>query len=186
MKKKDEKGLAGEVLPAPDRRDVAAGKPSPRERAAAHLSKVLAAAAGLAIAPAALADVTPPPGGSKTGDKKPEDKPKSGDAQPKKQPEPPGYGVVDPIPQPPPDAGKPGFLKLDSKPSGLAIQLDGRDLNLKTPQKKIKLPPGMHTITLTSPDKSISQNFTVEIEAGKTQSQTFDATPTPPPKTPQK
>jgi hypothetical protein len=176
-KKSDDKGLLNEVLPDPKQgeRDLRGG--SPRDRTSAYLRKVMAAAAGIAlnVQGASHADVTPPP---KDGDKKPGDsRPKDGN-KPKEPEPPPPYGVVDPMPMPPPDTGKPGILKLSSTPSGAAISIDGVAQNLKTPQKKLKLAPGMHTITLTT-DKGVVGNFTVEIKPGQTLTQSFEVKPEP-------
>jgi hypothetical protein len=190
----DDKKLLNEILPDPTQAaDAARG--SPRERTVEHLRKVMAAAAGLAMgAGTALADVTPPPGKdgqAKQGDaaKQGDGKAKDGDAgktgkqaQKPKQPPPtpPSYGVVDPMPEPYIDKkGKPGFLRLTTKPVGAHILIDGSDGGLKTPQSKISLSPGIHAVTISLPGK-VNKNFTVEIRSGETISERYDLEPLPP------
>ncbi len=178
-KSDDDKGMLNEVLPDPAQaKEERRG--SPRERTSQHLQRVLAAAAGLALTLQGVpghADVTPPQKGQPDGGKKPGDK----DAKPGNppKPEPPGYGVVDPMPEPYIDrsVGAPGFLKLTTTPAGASILIDGKDTGSKTPQKKIKLTPGIHAVTVTSADKAVSENFTVEIKSGATVTEARDLKP---------
>jgi hypothetical protein len=168
----DEKGLMNEVLPDPTAAKSAA-KAGPRERTSAHLSRLLAAAS-LAVGGAAGADTTPPNAGKNDGNT-----PKQGDKPSQPQPPPRHYDVVDPIPQPYIDrSAAPGFLDLSSKPEA-EITVDGEATNQKTPQKKLKLTPGVHAITLTVKKPALSESFTVEISSGKTLKKIVDLQPKP-------
>jgi PEGA domain len=165
-KKPDDKGLMNEVLPDPTR--GAGERGTPRERTAGHLKRLLAA--GLALAPGLVHADTTTPGGKKPGDAgaaKPDDA-KGKPPQPPQQPQQPSYDVVDPIP--PPYIEKkapPGFLNLRSLPDA-EIFVDGKNTGLKTPQKKIKLNPGTHAITLKVPEQALEESFTVEIKTKET------------------
>jgi hypothetical protein len=175
MKKDDDqKGMLNEVLPDPTQA-ADAKRGTPRERTSEHLRRVLSAAAGVALGlhGAAHADVTPPKGKGE-GDKKPTDTQK---AEPK--PDPPGYGVVDPIPEPYVDrnAGKPGTLKVITTPAGATVTVDGKASG-KTPVSKIKLTPGIHAITLTL--KDVVENFTVDVRPGANLVESRDMRPKPP------
>ena len=46
------------------------------------------------------------------------------------------------------------------------IEIDGKPTGLKTPQDKIELSPGIHTIRLAAND--LQYSFTVEIKSGST------------------
>ena len=182
----DDKGLLNEILPDPTQAR-ALERGGPRERTSAHLRKVLAAAAGMAMqlhGAGAHADATTPPqggGGQKQVD--PKGSPNNDANKPKDPPpQPPGYGVVDPMPEPyiNKNPGE-GVLKLTSKPAGAAISVDGVALGQKTPQSKIKLAPGLHAVTLTLPGSEV-ENFTVEIKKGKTASEKRVLKKTEPPK----
>ena len=165
MKDPDDKRLMNEVLPDPTR---VAGRGTPRERIADHMKRLLAAA-GLALAPAiALADTTVPDG--KGNAKPPEQKKPDGDKKPDApQSDPPGYVVVDPVPEPYIEKkGEPGFVRLSSKPS-CAILIDGKDSGLKTPQRKLKLTPGVHTITLKPPAGYDEENLSLDVRSGHTE-----------------
>lgn len=180
MTKKDDKGLLNEVLPDPTAaaRDLARG--TPRERTRKHLGRLLAAA-GLALPfAAARADNSLPP--TQTGDKgKPTDGNKGKPPQPSPPPEPPGYGVVNPMPPPFIERNdKPGFLTLRTTPP-LPITLDGVATGLKTPQQRMKLSPGPHTLTFTD-SNGVAHNFSVVIRSGRVQSQSYDVRPPPQPK----
>ncbi|HZS36946.1 MAG TPA: hypothetical protein VFF06_08970 [Polyangia bacterium] len=180
MKKPDDKGLLNEVLPDPTR--GAGERGTPRERTASHLNRLLAAA-GLALAPGlARADNTVPGGGGKPpGEAKPGKKPDDAKKPEEPKPEPPGYGVVDPIPEPYIEKkAEPGFLRLSSKPS-CAISIDGKATGLMTPQQKIKLSPGLHTITLNVPSSTQQENFTIEIRSNQTSVIVKDLAPPPKP-----
>ncbi len=178
---KRDKGLMNEILPDPEQaaRDLRNG--SPRDRTTAHLKRIVAAAAAAALPfSAALADNSVP------GEKR--DGGKSGESQkegqPKKPPEEqPGYGVVDPMPQPYINRtlGE-GAVRITSKPAGASVLVDGKDIGRKTPVAKLKLPAGMHAISATSADGKITKNLTVEIKAGGSVSESFDLRPPPPPK----
>jgi hypothetical protein len=171
MKRDDDKGLLNEVLPAPTKPDRA----SPRERAAAHLKRVLAAAATLAIG-AAHADSTVPEKGK--GDKKGNETRK-----PDKPRESLGYEVVDMLPPPHIDEKKrEGFLSINTMPPGAAVMIDGRPVG-PAPIAKLKLTVGLHAVTLTTAEGGI-KNFTVDIKAGETLKQSHDLKglkPPPPP-----
>jgi hypothetical protein len=152
-KKSDDKGLLNELLPDPNRalKDLAEG--TPRGRTAEHLKRVLAA--GLALSLSTEVAGCGSPGRS---------------AQ--KPDEPRGYGVVDPVPPPPPFV-IPGFLSLKSTPVA-NITIDGQPTGLKTPQMNISLAAGIHTIRLDVPAKKLEQNFSVEIISGNTRSEVRD------------
>jgi hypothetical protein len=161
MKRDDDKGLLNEVLPAPTKPDRA----SPRDRTAAHLKRVLAAAASLALG-AAHADSTVPEKGK--GDKKGKETRK-----PDKPRESLGYEVVDMLPPPHIDEKKPeGFLYINTIPPGAAVMIDGRPIG-PAPIIKHKLTVGLHAVTLTTADGAI-KNFTVDIKAGETLKQSHE------------
>ncbi len=61
-----------------------------------------------------------------------------------------------------------GWLRLGSKPS-TSITVDGKDTGLHTPQTKLKLSAGAHRITLTNPQFSIKETFSVDIKTGETE-----------------
>ncbi|HZS41683.1 MAG TPA: PEGA domain-containing protein [Polyangia bacterium] len=153
----DVKKVMNEVLPLPEKAD----RSTPRDRTKAHLSRILAAA-GFALSGAAHADATVP------GDKK-NDKPdgKGKEVQPKPPEEPPSFHVVDPVPEPYINRRGEGFLKLETKPPGLAVTVDGEPQAEKTPIKKLKLGAGPHAITITRPDGE-QENFSVEVKAKST------------------
>jgi hypothetical protein len=182
MKKDDDKGMLNEILPDPKQaeRDLARG--SPRDRTSAHLRRIVAAAAA-ALLPlqGALADNSVP------GDKTKEDKKKGADTQKPPDtppPQPPGYGVVDPMPMPYVNpSGKTGILRVLTKPAGATVLLDGEDLGQKTPINKYKLGVGPHTITVTSPDGTITKNLGIDMKAGQTVKEWVDLRP---PKAPKK
>jgi hypothetical protein len=160
------KKVMNEILPLPEKAD----RSTPRDRTKAHLSRILAAA-GFALHGVAHADATVP------GDKKgsnPDGKGK--EAQPKPDDK-PSFHVVDPVPEPYINrtAGE-GFLRLETKPPGLAVTIDGEAISEKTPLKKQKLSAGTHAITVTGPD-GIGQNFTVEIKAKSTVKEVRDLRP---------
>jgi serine/threonine protein kinase len=64
-----------------------------------------------------------------------------------------------------------GYLRLGSKPWA-NIAVDGKDTGLHTPQIHLKLGAGSHRITLTNPQFSIKETFTVEIKSGETETVT--------------
>jgi hypothetical protein len=77
-----------------------------------------------------------------------------------------GYLVVDPVPPPQVQPGQPpGFLSLKSTPAA-DIEIDGKPTGIKTPQDRIELSPGIHTIRLAT--NNLQQSFTVEIKSGST------------------
>jgi hypothetical protein len=88
-----------------------------------------------------------------------------------------GYLVVDPVPPPQVRPGPPGVLALKSTPIA-EIEIDGKPTGLQTPQDKIELPPGIHTIKLTA--GNLQQTFTVEISTGATVSYERDLRKPPP------
>lgn len=69
-------------------------------------------------------------------------------------------------PAPPADV-RPGFVSLNSKPWG-HIVVDGRATQKFTPIGRLELPAGRHTIRLVNDDAHVSDEFTVDIEAGRT------------------
>jgi hypothetical protein len=82
-------------------------------------------------------------------------------------------------PAPAPKATAPageGYLRLGSKP-WTNIAVDGKDTGLHTPQTKIKLSTGTHRITLSNPQFSIKETFSVDIKAGETETVIKDLRP---------
>lgn len=101
------KGLANEILPDPSQAedDLAAG--GPRGRTVEHLKRILAAAGAAVTLQGAVAVVVAAEGCTPSGgaaEKKASDAGSKDGGQPAppptRPPEPPGYGVVDPIPEP--------------------------------------------------------------------------------------
>jgi hypothetical protein len=133
-----DKGLSNEKLPDPTRVEPSRVPDSPRTRTAEHLKQLLAAGLALQLAAGAACRST-------------------------------GYLVVDPVPPPPPprNPAPTGFLALTSIPVA-DISIDGRPTGLKTPQMKIELTSGTHTITLAVSGTSLTQTFTVDITTGVT------------------
>jgi len=193
------KGLANEMLPDPSQAedDLAAG--GPRGRTIDHLKRILAAAgAGLALQGSAVlgAEGSAPSGGaardkgsdtSGKGSPAADQPPPPPPPPPTLPPEPPGYGVVDPLPPsdriPRPVPAHPirtGKLRLMSTPEADII-VDDAPTGKKTPQH-LRLPPGVHTITLRA--GKLEQTFTVEIVEGKTITEKRDLRPAAGKKTP--
>jgi hypothetical protein len=73
-------------------------------------------------------------------------------------------------------SGADGWLRLGSKP-WTNILVDGKDTGLHTPQTHLKLAPGSHRITLTNPQFSIKETFSVDIKAGETETVIKDLRP---------
>jgi eukaryotic-like serine/threonine-protein kinase len=73
-------------------------------------------------------------------------------------------------------SGADGWLRLGSKP-WTNIAVDGKETGLHTPQTKLKLAAGSHRITLTNPQFSIKETFSVEIKAGGTETVIKDLRP---------
>jgi hypothetical protein len=69
-----------------------------------------------------------------------------------------------------------GWLRLGSKP-WTNILVDGKDTGLHTPQTHLKLAAGSHRITLTNPQFSIKETFSVEIKSGETETVIKDLRP---------
>ena len=164
------KKLLNEVLPDPEQaqRDLKTG--SPRERTSAHLRRIIAAAAALQLG-TAVADNSVPGDKGKEGTKPPQEQ-----KPPEKPPENPGYLVVDPVP--PPYINKnegEGYLRIESKPPGAEVLVDGENIG-KTPIKKYKVIPGSHAITVQVPGGPV-QNVTVDVKKGKTVKQVVDLRP---------
>src|SRR5438067_6269926 len=90
------KKLLNEVLPDPKQAERDLGAGSPRDRTAAHLKRIVAAAAALHLG-AAVADNSVPGDKGKDGKNQ---KPPEAQKPPEKPPEQPGYLVVDPVPPP--------------------------------------------------------------------------------------
>jgi hypothetical protein len=189
------KTLLTEVLPDPEAHADRGGG-SPRQRTTEHLKRILAAAGlALQLPQAAAADTSVPPlkgpdgkspsGGQVKGGKT-ERKP--GGLKPKPQPQPPdpGYYVVDMLPEPAdlpkpplkPPAVAPGYLTLSSTVSA-GIRVDGQDTGLKTPQARMKLEPGAHSITLVDGTGRPLETFVVNITAGGVVEEARDPRPKP-------
>ncbi len=66
-----------------------------------------------------------------------------------------------------------GKLTLASKPRGLNVSLNGRSLGT-TPLEAVDLPPGKHTLTVSSQRFGIARAVVVEIKAGALTKQTLD------------
>ena len=90
-----------------------------------------------------------------------------------------GNIFTDPVPRPPEDAGKPGFVNFATTPSGLQVTVDGTRKVGKTPLKKLKLSPGSHVLTFTA--NGAEQNVAVWVTGGETLNQTWEAPKPPPP-----
>ena len=60
-----------------------------------------------------------------------------------------------------------GILQLGSKPP-CEILINGRNTGLETPQRKIRLRPGRHTVGLRNRDVGIDERFRVRIRDGQT------------------
>jgi hypothetical protein len=69
-----------------------------------------------------------------------------------------------------------GYLRIGSKP-WTKISVDGKDTGLTTPQTHLKLSAGNHKVTLTNPQFSIKETFTVEIKGGETETVIKDLRP---------
>ena len=157
------KKLLNEVLPDPKQaeRDLQSG--SPRDRTAAHLKRILAAAAALHLG-TALADNSVP--GDKGKDGK-DHKPPDAQKPPDPPPQPPGYGVVDPMPPPYINRGDgQGYLTIESKPPGAEVMVDGADVGV-TPIEKLLVSSGMHAITVSMAGMA-PKNLTAKVKKGKT------------------
>lgn len=72
--------------------------------------------------------------------------------------------------------GGDGWLRLGSKP-WTNILVDGKETGLHTPQTHLKLAAGSHRITLTNPQFSIKETFSVDIKAGETETVIKDLRP---------
>jgi hypothetical protein len=163
------KKLLNEVLPDPKQaeRDLKTG--SPRDRTAAHLKRIVAAAA-LQLGTAVADNSVPGDKGKDGKDQKPPE------TQQKPPEEKPGYLVVDPVPPPYINRNEgEGYLRIESKPPGAEVLVDGEDIG-KTPVKKYKVPPGSHAITLKLPGIA-DYNVTVDVKKGKTVKQVVDLRP---------
>src|SRR6185436_10601961 len=105
-------------------------------------------------------------------------KPPDAQKPPDKPIEPPSYGVVDPMPPPYINRNEgEGWLRIESKPPGVEVLVDGEAIG-KTPVKKYKVIPGSHALTLRLPDGTAT-NLTVEVKKGKTVKQVVDLRPKP-------
>jgi hypothetical protein len=169
----DEKSLSTERLPDPKSaaEELAAG--GPRKRTADHLKRILRAslslplAAGLSSCKREVTPTTPQPAAA----------PRSVN----NSATPPGNSsTINPPPPPPPPRGGTqalGFLNVTSTPIA-DIEIDGKPTGLKTPQTRIELTPGMHTVKLTSATPSLVETFTVQIRSGATQTEDRNLQPT--------
>lgn len=70
-------------------------------------------------------------------------------------------------PPPAPPTEKEGYLRIASTPWA-RIQIDGKDTPFTTPQRRMKLAPGTHQVTLSNPRLGLTDTFSVEIKEGKT------------------
>ena len=61
-----------------------------------------------------------------------------------------------------------GNPQLVDSPVGKALQFNGKDTGLFTPQSSIKLPVGKHRVTLVNEEQNITKSFRVEITADST------------------
>jgi len=106
-----------------------------------------------------------------------EEKPKKVAAADKATPEPKAPAekpaAVD---KPSSSGGGDGWLRLGSKP-WTNILVDGKETGLHTPQTHLKLGAGSHRITLTNPQFSIKETFSVDIKAGETETVIKDLRP---------
>jgi eukaryotic-like serine/threonine-protein kinase len=75
-----------------------------------------------------------------------------------------------------PSASGEGWLRLGSKP-WTNIVVDGKETGLHTPQTHLKLAAGSHRITLTNPQFSIKETFSVDIKSGETETVIKDLRP---------
>jgi serine/threonine-protein kinase len=75
--------------------------------------------------------------------------------------------------KPPTAATKTGYLRINSKP-WTRIYIDGRDTGLTTPQTKISLPAGRHSVTLVNNPFNIKHSFSITIQAGETATKVLD------------
>jgi hypothetical protein len=169
------KKLLNEILPDPKQAERDLQKGSPRARTAEHLKRIVAAAAALQLG-TAVADNSVPGDKGKNGNKPP-------DAQkpPERPPEPPGYGVVDPMPPPYINRNEgEGYLTIESKPPGAQVMIDGASVGL-TPVGKFTVTPGMHAITATAPGM-VTKNLTVKVKKGKTEKVVLSLQPEKPKK----
>jgi hypothetical protein len=72
-----------------------------------------------------------------------------------------------------PAASSAGALALNSTPA-CDITIDGKPTGLRTPQPKIKLDAGTHSVTLISSAFAIRETFSIEIKPGELITQTKD------------
>jgi hypothetical protein len=121
----------------------------------------------------------PPPKGKKN----PVDRPKPDEAvaasPPPKRAKLPGPPEESPPPVKPverPASSGEGFLRLGSKP-WTKIAIDGKDTGETTPQGKMRLSAGRHSVTLTNPQFGVKESFSVEIRAGETETVIKDLRP---------
>src|SRR5262249_33079203 len=104
-------------------------------------------------------------------------KDKPTDTQKKPPPEPPSYGVVDPMPPPYINRNEgAAFLTIESDPPGASVLVDGAGVG-NTPIEKFQVSPGSHAISVTSADGKITRNATVKVKKDKTAKQSFDLKP---------
>ncbi|MCU1279976.1 MAG: serine/threonine protein kinase, partial [bacterium] len=75
-----------------------------------------------------------------------------------------------------PSSSGDGWLRLGSKP-WTNIVVDGKETGLHTPQTHLKLAAGSHRITLTNPQFSIKETFSVDIKSGETETVIKDLRP---------
>jgi hypothetical protein len=94
----------------------------------------------------------------------------------------PAGGLVDPgfdaPAAPKADAGGSGTLMVSSKPP-CEIFIDGNDSGLKTPQRAMSLPAGVHKVTFSNTDENITKTVAVKITADQTTKLIQDLMPKP-------
>jgi serine/threonine protein kinase len=162
--------------PAPPPRPVAAPRPAPV--AAPRPTPAAAPSPAPRPAPVAAIDREPPPRRLPRPPKEPRvtaKKPAPEEDTPPQPAPPPAKPAAAAATEKPAGAGE-GYLRLGSKP-WTNISVDGKDTGLHTPQTHLKLPAGTHKVTLTNPQFSIKETFSVEIRGGETETVIKDLRP---------
>lgn len=77
----------------------------------------------------------------------------------------------------PPIAPETGILRIHTRPTS-QIWLDGRLVGM-TPQMRIELPEGTHSVRLVVPERGLERTITVEIRAGQTTTRIVTIEPGP-------
>jgi serine/threonine protein kinase len=123
------------------------------------------------------AESAPPPEKVVVREPKPPKEPRAPkepkEPKPPKEPKQPTKVAEGPDVKPPPAAAKTGFLRINSKP-WTRIYIDGKDTGLTTPQTKISLPAGKHSVLLVNNPFNIKHTVGVTITAGETTTRVLD------------